>query len=53
MAATVRPTPQIAVIAYEASARRGSDAPYRVAVSSGYVERGGKWKLAWHQQTPL
>ena len=51
--ATVRPTPQIAVIAYEASARRGSDAPYRVAVSSGYVERGGKWKLAWHQQTPL
>ena len=51
--ATVRPTPQVAVIAYEASARRGSDAPYRVAVSSGYVERGGKWKLAWHQQTPL
>jgi len=51
--ATVRPTPQVAVIAYEASARRGTDAPYRVAASSGYVERDGRWKLAWHQQTPL
>ena len=43
----------VVVIAYEASARKGDEPRYRAAVSSGYVDRGGLWKLAWHQQTPL
>lgn len=51
--ALIRPAPGLAVIAYEASARRGDEPPYRVAVSSGYVDRAGLWKLAWHQHTPL
>lgn len=49
----IRPAPGVVVIAYEASARRGDEPRYRAAVSSGYVDRGGLWKLAWHQQTPL
>ena len=48
-----RPAPSVVVIAYEASARRGDEPPYRAAISSGYVDRGGLWKLAWHTQTPL
>jgi hypothetical protein len=48
-----RPVPGIVVIAYEASAQRGDERRYRAAISSGYVDRGGLWKLAWHQQTPL
>lgn len=51
--ASVRPAPDIVIIAYESSARRGEEPRYSAAVSSGYVRRDGKWKLAWHQQTPL
>lgn len=51
--ALIRPAPGVAIIAYEASARRGDEPRYRVAVSSGYVDRSGLWKLAWHQHTPL
>lgn len=31
----------------------GSPQPYRAAVISVYVRRGGAWELATHQQTPL
>jgi hypothetical protein len=47
------PTPNVAVIAYEASARKGDGEPQTSSVTSGYVERDGKWKLAWHHHTPL
>ncbi|MBX3479948.1 MAG: hypothetical protein KF842_06080 [Caulobacter sp.] len=40
------------IVTYEASARREGE-PYRALVSSGYVRRGGDWKLAFHQQTPM
>ncbi len=49
----IRPAPGVIVIAYEGSARKGDEPRYRAAVSSGYVDRGGRWKLAWHQQTAL
>jgi len=49
----LHPSPGVVVIAYEASARKGDEPRYAAAVSSGYVDRGGLWKLAWHQQTPL
>lgn len=26
---------------------------YHARVSSGYVDRDGQWKMAFHQQTPL
>jgi len=41
-----------AIICYQSSARRG-DRVYRALVSSGYVQRGDDWKMAFHQQTPL
>jgi hypothetical protein len=47
------PTPDVAVIAYEASARKGEGEPQKSSVTSGYVERNGRWKLAWHHHTPL
>jgi len=51
--AVVEPAPGVVVIAYEGSAECGDEGRYHAAVSSGYVKRNGKWKLAWHQQTPL
>lgn len=47
------PTPTVAVIAYEATARKAGGEPQRSSVTSGYIERDGKWKLAWHHHTPL
>lgn len=49
----LEPTPDVAVLTYRASARRGDDAPYRALVTSGYVRRDDGWKLMFHQQTPL
>ncbi len=49
----VEPTRDVAILSYEASARRGTGERYRALVSSGYVRRNGAWKLAFHQQTPL
>lgn len=31
----------------------GESDPYRAALTSVYVRRGGRWSLAVHQQTPL
>jgi hypothetical protein len=41
-----------AVVVYRVTAQRDGDEPYRAAMSSTYVRRGGAWKLAVHQQTP-
>jgi hypothetical protein len=40
------------MLTYEASAKRANGEPYKAVVSSGYVNRGGAWKMAFHQQTP-
>lgn len=48
----VEPTKDVAILSYEARARRGGE-NYKALVSSGYVRRNGAWKLAFHQQTPL
>jgi len=42
-----------AVVVYRATAQRDGDEPYRAAMSSTYVRRGGEWRLAVHQQTPV
>jgi hypothetical protein len=43
----------VAVIAYQARAVRGSGDAYSTYASSVYVRSGGAWKLALHQQTPI
>lgn len=49
----LQPTDDVALLTYRASAVRGKNAPYDARVSSGYVRRGGNWKMMFHQQTPL
>jgi hypothetical protein len=41
------------VITYECNAKRKDGKPHHALVSSGYVNRGQGWKLAFHQQTAL
>ena len=43
-----------ALLSYRAEARwKGADADILAYASSVYVRRGGQWKLAFHQQTPI
>ncbi|MEO8256153.1 MAG: nuclear transport factor 2 family protein [Acidobacteriota bacterium] len=49
----VRLTDDAILLHYKASARRaGNDKTYEPLCTSGHVNRGGVWKLAFHQQTP-
>jgi hypothetical protein len=41
-----------AVVAYRGRARRG-DMDYEALFNSTYVDEGGQWRLAVHQQTPV
>ena len=46
------PAPDVAIVAYRAVAtREGLDGPYRANCGSCYVRDGGRWRLAFHQQT--
>jgi hypothetical protein len=45
--------PGMAMLSYEAQARKGSGPLYKALATSGYVKRGNAWKMAFHQQTPL
>lgn len=49
----IEPADDVAILSYKASGKRGTGAAYNAVVSSGYVKRGGEWKMAFHQQTPL
>ena len=49
----LQPSPDTALLTYRADAVRPNGERYRALVSSLYVKRGGKWKLAFHQQTPM
>lgn len=43
-----------ALVTYKATAHRaGEPKPYQARASSAYVHDGSRWKLAFHQQTPL
>jgi hypothetical protein len=46
-------TDDCAVVAYRATARRGTDDPYTALFNSTYVRERGQWRLAVHQQTPI
>jgi uncharacterized protein (TIGR02246 family) len=47
------PADDVAAVTYRFSGRRGEAAPYVALMSSVYVVRDGRWRLALHQQTPL
>ncbi len=49
----VTPTPDTAILTYEAHGTREDGRVYDALVSTGYVRRGEEWKMAFHQQTPL
>ena len=49
----LRPTADVAVISYGADVTREDGEPYSALVSSGYVLRQGRWKLAFHQHSPV
>ncbi len=53
VAGVLRPSTDVAILTYEASAVRGAEERYRALVSSGYVRRDRGWKLMFHQQTPV
>jgi len=50
--ACVRVADGAALLTYRATAGREGQPPYEALASSLYVERGGAWRLAFHQQTP-
>ncbi len=49
----VTPTPDTAILTYEAHGIRANGEKYDALVSTSYVKRGGEWKMSFHQQTPL
>lgn len=49
----ITPTPDTAVLTYEAHGVRANGEAYNALVSTSYVKRDGDWKMAFHQQTPL
>ena len=40
------------LLSYRASDRRANGEPYEALVSSVYVMENGRWRMAFHQQTP-
>jgi ketosteroid isomerase-like protein len=49
----VQPSPDVAVLAYDCTAKKKDGAPYHALISSGYVKRADGWKLTFHQQTEV
>ncbi len=49
----IQPTPDTALLTYEAQATKTGTGEYCAVVSSLYVRRGDAWKLAFHQQAPV
>jgi len=47
-------TPEVLLLTYRVEARwEHETAPIHALASSLYVRRGGDWKLAFHQQSPI
>lgn len=42
-----------AILVYRATARAEGEEPFSALVSSAYLERDGRWRLTFHQQSPL
>jgi hypothetical protein len=50
---TVELSDDAAVLHYRVQARRDFQEEYQALISSTYVRRDGRWRLALHQQTPV
>ena len=48
-----QPNADVALLGYEARAKRADGQPYRCLAGSTYVREGGTWKLALHQHSEL
>ncbi|MFN3726906.1 MAG: hypothetical protein ACK4SZ_11450 [Allosphingosinicella sp.] len=48
-----QPAENLALIGYEARAKRADGQPYRCLAGSTYVRDGDTWKLAMHQHSEL
>ncbi len=53
MKGLVQPSDDVAIITYEANAKREDGKPHHALVSTGYVKRDDGWKMMFHAQTPL
>jgi hypothetical protein len=40
------------IVVYHVVAQRPRQEPYSAVVSSAFIREGGRWKLAFHQQSP-
>ncbi|HEY9218113.1 MAG TPA: hypothetical protein VIO94_08690 [Phenylobacterium sp.] len=49
----LRPHEELAIISYRANVTRADGQPYSALVSSAYVQQSGRWKLAFHQHSPV
>lgn len=49
----VLPLGEVTIVSYRADVKRADGQPYAALVSSGYAERNGKPKLAFHQHSPI
>jgi hypothetical protein len=49
----VQLTGDSALVTYRATAQREGEETYSALMSSVYVNDGGTWRMAFHQQTPL
>jgi hypothetical protein len=49
----IQPSPDVAVVAYDCTAKKKDGAPYHALISSGYAKRADGWKLVFHQQTEV
>ncbi len=48
-----QPADDLALLSYEARAKRADGEPYRCLATSAYVRTEGGWKLALHQHSEL
>lgn len=46
------PVPDAGIVSYGVTAQRDGQPEYSALISSTYVLREGKWRMAFHQQTP-
>ncbi len=53
MKGLVRPSDDVAILTYEATAERAEGQAHHALVSTGYVKRDDGWKMMFHSQTPL
>jgi hypothetical protein len=51
-AQVVELTADSGVVVYTVVARRPGEEPYSAVVSSTFAREGGRWRLAFHQQSP-